>query len=83
MASSPLLTVPPAPPLPERLHMEKMCGVIWTYAEPLESRRTFAPFAYLKNLRWISWDRFLLWHYKTYSTRFIRTVVKWYWHTDF
>src|SRR5438477_1190978 len=28
------LTVPPAPPFPEHLHMKKMCGVVWAYAGP-------------------------------------------------
>jgi UDP-N-acetylenolpyruvoylglucosamine reductase len=26
------LTVPPAPPFPESLHLKKMCGVVWCYA---------------------------------------------------
>src|ERR1041384_610402 len=30
------LTVPPAPPFPENLHMKKMCGVVWAYAGPQE-----------------------------------------------
>src|ERR687888_533471 len=30
------LTVPPAPPFPEELHMQKMCGVVWCYAGPPE-----------------------------------------------
>ena len=34
------LTVPPAPPFPEHLHMKKMCGVVWAYAGTTgESRR--------------------------------------------
>jgi hypothetical protein len=28
------LTVPPAPPFPEHLHMKKMCGIVWAYAGP-------------------------------------------------
>ncbi len=28
------LTVPPAPPFPEELHLQKMCGVVWCYAGP-------------------------------------------------
>lgn len=28
------LTVPPAPPFPEHLHMKKVCGVIWCYCGP-------------------------------------------------
>ena len=28
------LTVPPAPPFPEELHLKKVCGVVWCYAGP-------------------------------------------------
>ncbi len=28
------LTVPPAPPFPEHLHLKKMCGVVWCYTGP-------------------------------------------------
>src|SRR5207245_7651131 len=31
------LTVPPAPPFPEHLHMKKMCGVGWAYPGPQEN----------------------------------------------
>src|SRR5213596_3426153 len=38
------LSVPPAPPFPEHLHMKKMCGVVWTYAGPLtKAEETFKP----------------------------------------
>ncbi len=38
------LTVPPAPPFPEHLHMKKMCGVVWAYAGPQEkAEETFKP----------------------------------------
>jgi FAD/FMN-containing dehydrogenase len=30
------LTVPPAPPFPEDLHMKKMCGIVWCYTGPEE-----------------------------------------------
>jgi FAD/FMN-containing dehydrogenase len=30
------LTVPPAPPFPEELHLKKVCGVVWCYAGPPE-----------------------------------------------
>jgi len=40
------LTVPPAPPFPEHLHMKKMCGVVWCYTGPEESAdEVFAPVA--------------------------------------
>jgi hypothetical protein len=30
------MTVPPAPPFPEPLHMKKMCGIVWCYTGGLE-----------------------------------------------
>jgi FAD/FMN-containing dehydrogenase len=30
------LTVPPGPPFPEELHLQKMCGVVWCYAGSVE-----------------------------------------------
>ena len=30
------LTVPPAPPFPEKLHMQKMCGIVWCYTGPTD-----------------------------------------------
>ncbi len=38
------LTVPPAPPFPEHLHLKKMCGVVWCYTGPEEhADQVFAP----------------------------------------
>lgn len=38
------LTVPPAPPFPEHLHMKKMCGVVWAYAgSQTKAEETFKP----------------------------------------
>jgi FAD binding domain/Berberine and berberine like len=30
------MTVPPAPPFPEALHMKKMCGIVWCYTGSME-----------------------------------------------
>jgi FAD/FMN-containing dehydrogenase len=30
------LTVPPGPPFPEELHLQKMCGVVWCWTGPVE-----------------------------------------------
>lgn len=30
------LTVPPGPPFPEHLHLQKMCGIVWCYTGPEE-----------------------------------------------
>ncbi len=38
------LTVPPAPPFPEELHLKKMCGIVWCYTGPEErADEVFAP----------------------------------------
>jgi FAD/FMN-containing dehydrogenase len=38
------LTVPPAPPFPEHLHLKKMCGIVWACTEPLaKAEETFKP----------------------------------------
>ena len=38
------LTVPPGPPFPEHLHLQKMCGVVWCYTGPEEqAEEVFAP----------------------------------------
>jgi FAD/FMN-containing dehydrogenase len=40
------LTVPPAPPFPEELHLQKMCGVVWCWTGPAEQAdEVFAPVA--------------------------------------
>ena len=40
------MTVPPAPPFPEELHLQKMCGVVWCYTgPPEEADAIFAPIA--------------------------------------
>jgi FAD/FMN-containing dehydrogenase len=38
------MTVPPAPPFPENLHLKKMCGVLWTWTGDLQQgEETFKP----------------------------------------
>lgn len=38
------LVVPPAPPFPEHLHNQKVCGVVWCYAGPLDqAEKAFEP----------------------------------------
>jgi FAD/FMN-containing dehydrogenase len=38
------ITVPPAAPFPEELHLKKMCGVIWAYSGPLnKAEEVFKP----------------------------------------
>lgn len=38
------MTVPPGPPFPEELHMQKVCGVAWTYSgDPADADDALAP----------------------------------------
>ena len=38
------VTVPPAPPFPEPLHLKKMCAIVWCYTGPLDqAEAAFAP----------------------------------------
>jgi hypothetical protein len=38
------ITVPPVPPFPEALHLEKVCAVVWNYSGPeSEAEKVFAP----------------------------------------
>lgn len=38
------LTVPPVPPFPEHLHLQKKCGVVWCYTGPLDdAEEVFKP----------------------------------------
>ncbi|HYZ02186.1 MAG TPA: FAD-binding oxidoreductase [Candidatus Binatia bacterium] len=38
------LTVPPAPPFPEHLHLRKMCGIVWCHnGDPADFDRLVAP----------------------------------------
>jgi hypothetical protein len=38
------LVVPPAPPFPEPLHLQKMCGIVWCYSGPPDGfERAFGP----------------------------------------
>ncbi len=38
------LTVPPAPPFPEHLHLKKMCGIVWACtAAPSKAEQMFKP----------------------------------------
>jgi hypothetical protein len=40
------LVVPPVPPFPEHLHMQRMCGVVWCYTgRPDEAAAAFEPIA--------------------------------------
>ena len=44
------LTVPPGPPFPEKLHLKKMCGIVWACALPqAQAEEMFKPIRAFKN----------------------------------
>lgn len=44
------MTIPPAPPFPENLHLKKMCGVLWTWTGDVDQgEKTFKPIRAFKN----------------------------------
>ena len=77
------LTVPPAPPFPEHLHMQKMCGVVWCYAgasedlEPLMApTRALDPALYgLMEMPYPVWNSAFDGLYPAGD--------QWYWRADF
>jgi FAD/FMN-containing dehydrogenase len=78
------LTVPPAPPFPEELHLQKMCGVIWCYTGPAEQAdavlapvRAFGPPA-LDGLQPMPWPML-----QSAFDALYPTGHQWYWRADF
>jgi hypothetical protein len=78
------LTVPPGPPFPEPLHMQKMCGIVWCYTgslnqanEILEPLRQFRPPAF---------EFFAPMPFPILQTMFDGLYppgLQWYWKADF
>jgi FAD/FMN-containing dehydrogenase len=78
------LTVPPAPPFPEELHLQKMCGVVWCYTGPAEQAdaifapvRAFGPPA-LDGLQPMPWPML-----QSAFDALYPTGHQWYWRADF
>ena len=46
------MTVPPAPPFPEHLHLKKMAGIVWCYSgDPTRAAEVFAPIQRIRSAR--------------------------------
>jgi UDP-N-acetylenolpyruvoylglucosamine reductase len=78
------LTVPPAPPFPEHLHMKKMCGVIWAYLGPqAKAEETFQPIRAFKKP---ALDFAMPMPFPSLQTMFDALYppgLQWYWRADF
>ena len=78
------LTVPPAPPFPEHLHMKKMCGVVWAYAGPqTKAEEIFKPIRAFKKA---ALDFVGPLPYPALQSMFDAVYppgLQWYWKADF
>src|SRR4249920_4142642 len=78
------LTVPPAPPFPEHLHLQKMCGIVWCYAGPAE--QVDALLAPARALGGISLDGVMELPFPIWNSAFDALYPKghqWYWRADY
>ncbi len=78
------LTVPPAPPFPEHLHLQKMCGIVWCYAGPAE--RLDALLAPARDLGSVALDGVMELPYPAWNSAFDALYPKghqWYWRADY
>ena len=78
------LTVPPAPPFPEPLHMKKMCGVVWCYTGPAD--RFEEHFTPVRRFRPPALDLVGSMPYPALQVMFDGLYppgLQWYWRADF
>jgi FAD/FMN-containing dehydrogenase len=78
------LTVPPAPPFPEHLHGQKVCGVVWCYAGPLErADEVLAPVAAFGTPLLHGVHAMPFPALQSASDRLYPRGLQWYWRADF
>src|SRR5437660_5414702 len=78
------LTVPPVAPFPERLHMKKMCGVVWAYAGPqTEAEETFQPIRAFKKAALDFVGPLSQPALQTMFDALYPPGLQWYWRADF
>jgi FAD/FMN-containing dehydrogenase len=78
------LTVPPAPPFPEELHLQKMCGIVWCYAGPPD--RLDALLAPARALGGVALDGVMELPFPMWNSAFDALYPKgyqWYWRADY
>jgi hypothetical protein len=78
------LTVPPAPPFPEHLHLKKMCGVVWYYTGSDEdAEKVFEP---IRSFKKAALDLVGPHPHPTFQSIFDGLYppgLQWYWRADF
>jgi len=78
------LTVPPAPPFPENLHLKKMCGIVWCYNGDLEQMN--ALLAPLREFRNPAFEFIGPMPFPVLQSMFdplYPSGLQWYWKADF
>jgi FAD/FMN-containing dehydrogenase len=78
------LTVPPVPGFPEELHLQKMCGIVWSYTGP--SERADEVFAPIRDFMPPVLDGIHQMPYPVLTSLFdplIPAGLQWYWKADF
>ena len=77
------ITVPPTPPFPPALHMQKMCGIVWCYAgDAARAEAALAPVRAMKP----ALDGLASMPYPTLQGAFdglYTPGLQWYWRADF
>lgn len=77
------ITVPPAPPFPPALHLQKMCGIVWCYAgDASRAASALAPVRAMKP----ALDGLASMPYPTLQGAFdglYTPGLQWYWRADF
>ena len=78
------LTVPPAPPFPEKLHFKKMCGIVWCYNGPMQhADEILSP---LRGFRRPAFEHFVPMPFPRLQGMFDGLYppgLQWYWKADF
>ena len=79
-----VMTVPPAPPFPEHLHMKKMCAIVWCYpGEMAQASEILEP---VRNFRKPAFDFFVQMPFPMLQGMFDGLYppgLQWYWKGDF
>lgn len=78
------MTVPPGPPFPEKLHLRKMCAIVWCYQGSLEQANTIL--APIRSYRPPAFEFFAPMPFPMLQGMFdpvYPTGLQWYWKADF
>ena len=78
------LKVPPGPPFPEPLHTETMCGIVWSYAGPLEkAEEVYKPIREFASPDFALLGAMPFPALQSLFDGLLPTGLQWYWKGDF